>query len=172
MRPLAQRSLLDRVLRLSFACCALLMGAACMDAYPKEDALMVSPFNMTQTERLVAMNSIGDDAHSDFSWSYALLPGCVLQIDVDGKQGPHPAFEVALLGSAIDISRDLVDDTFNVVVEETGEPAPEAAFVIESQDWALASQTQLLLKVLQRGCSDASGTTLSNIAIFPWQTTP
>ena len=143
-----------------------------MEGYPKDDVLILNPFNMTQTERLVAMNTIGDQAHAERSWNYALLPGCMLHIDVDGEQGPRSALKVALLGSAIEIARDRVDDTFNVAVAEPGDSDPAAEFVLESQDWALASRTQLLLRVLQRGCSDASGTTISKIAILPWQTTP
>jgi hypothetical protein len=172
MRPLAQRSLLGRGWRLGFACCALSLGAACMDGYPTEDALILSPFNMTQKQRLVAMNTIGDDAHSERSWSYDLLPGCVLRIDFDGEQGLRPAFQVALLGSAIEIARDRVDNTFNVAVAEPGDHSHAAASVLESQDWALASRTQLLLRVLQRGCSDASGTTISKIANVPGQHVP
>jgi hypothetical protein len=158
--------------RLGFACCALLMGAACMDGYPRQDALIVNPFNMTQTQRLQAMNSIGDDAHTQRSWSYALLPGCVLQIDIDGELGPGPASEVALLGSVIQIARDPTDNTFNVAVSGPGDSHSAAASVLESQDWGLASQTQLLLRVLQRGCSDAAGKTGATVAILPGQSPP
>ena len=156
--------------RLGFACCALLMGTACIDGYPTQDAFILNPFNMTQQQRLVAMNTIGDGAHSQRSWSYALLPGCVLRIDVDGELGPHPAFEVALLGSVIEIDR--ADDTFNVAVAEPGDRSQAAAAVLQSEDWALASRTQLLLRVLQRGCSDAAGKTISKIAILPGQSAP
>ena len=159
-------------LRIGFACCALLLGAACMDGYPTEDALILNPFNMTQTQRLVAMNTIGDDAHSQRSWSYELLPGCLLRIDVDGGLGPRPAIEVALLGSAIEIARDRVDNTFNVAVAEPGVSVQAASPVLESQNWAMASRTQLLLRVLQRGCSDATGKTVSNLAVLPGQSAP
>lgn len=165
----APRSLPWRRWRWGFACCALLMGTACMEGYPKEDALIVNPFNMTQQQRLVAMNSIGDDAHAQRSWSYALLPGCVLQIDVDGEQGPRPALQVPLLGSVIEIARDQEDNTFNVAVAEPGDSAQSAASVLESQDWGIASKTQLLLRVLQRGCSDATGKTVAKVAVLPWQ---
>lgn len=153
--------------RFGFACAALLMGAACIDGYPTQDALILNPFNMTQNQRLLAINTLGHDAHPDRSWSYDLLPGCVLRIDVDGEQGERPAFEVALLGSVIEIARDRTDNTFNVAVAERGDSGQAAASVMESEDWALASRTQLLLRVLQRGCSDAAGKTISKIAIVP-----
>ena len=158
--------------RIGFACGALLLGAACMDGYPTEDALILSPFNMTQTQRLVAMNAIGDDAHAKRSWSYKLLPGCLLRIDVDGELGPRPAFEVPLLGSVIEIARDRAGNTFNVAVADPGDSPQAATAVLESQDWALASRTQLLLRVLQRGCTDAAGLTVSNAAVLPWQSKP
>ncbi len=172
MRLAAQRYLPRQRWRLCFACSALLFGAACMDGYPKEDVLILSPFNMTQPQRLVAMNIIGDDAHSQRSWSYALLPGCVLHIDVDGEQGPRPAIKVPLLGSAIEIVRDRIENTFNVAIAEPGDSAQAAASILESEDWALASRTQLLLRVLQRGCSDATGTTISKVANLPVQSAP
>jgi hypothetical protein len=143
------------------------MGAACMDGYPTQDALILNPFNMTQNQRLLAINILGHDAHPDRSWSYDLLPGCILRIDVDGEQGARPALEVALLGSVIEIARDQSDNTFNVAVAERGDSGQAAASVMESEDWALASRTQLLLRVLQRGCSDAAGKTISKIAIVP-----
>ncbi|MDO9279864.1 MAG: hypothetical protein Q7U05_15025 [Polaromonas sp.] len=172
MRPLAQRSSLGRGWRLGFACCALSMGAACTDGYPTEDALILSPFNMTQTQRLVAMNAIGDDAHAQRSWNYTLLPGCVLRIDVDGEQGSHPAFKVALIGSVIEIEKDRTDNTFNVAVAKQGDNTQAAASVLESDNWVLASRAHLLLRVLQRGCTDAVGKTVSQRAVFPWQSAP
>jgi hypothetical protein len=172
VRAAALRSMLWLRWRLGFACCALLMGTACMDGYPTQDALILNPFNMTQTQRLVAMNTIGDGAHSQRSWSYAMLPGCVLRIDVDGELGPRPAFEVALLGSVIEIASDRADDTFSVAVAEPGDRSQAAAAVLQSEDWALASRTQLLLRVLQRGCSDAAGNTISDVAILPGQSAP
>jgi len=153
--------------RLGFACCALLMGASCTDGYPREDALILNPFNMTQKQLLTAMNTIGDDAHLQRSWTYDILPGCILRIDVDGEQGPRPEFEVALLGSGIDIERDRVDNTFNVAVAEQGGSTQAAAAVLESEDWTLASRTQLLLRVLQRGCADAVLKSASKVAVLP-----
>jgi len=172
MRLFAQRSWLGRHWRLGFACCALLMGSACIEGYPRADDLILNPFNMTQKQRVVAMNTIGDEAHDQRSWNYALLPGCVLRIDVDGGLGPRSAVEVALLGSVIEIARDREDNTFNVAVAGQGESTTAVASVLESDNWVLASRAHLLLRVLQRGCTDAVGKTVSQRAIFPHQSAP
>jgi hypothetical protein len=79
---------------------------------------------------------------------------------------------VALLGSAIEIARDQADNTFNVAVVDPSDSTQAATAVLESQDWALASRTQLLLRVLQRGCTDAAGLTVSNAAVLPGQSEP
>ncbi len=158
--------------RIIFACCALLMGTACTDGYPTDDAPILNPFKMTQKQRLVAMNKIGDDADLERSWRYELLPGCVLRIDVDGELRPSPAVDIALLGAAIQIARDRVDNTFSVAVAESGNSTQVLAPVLESQSRAMASRTQLLLRVIQRGCSDAAGKTVSPRAVFPWQSAP
>lgn len=168
----APRSLPWRRWRWGFACCALLMGTACMEGYPKEDALILNPFNMTQNQRLAAMNAIGDDAHSQRRWNYALLPGCVLRVDIDGELGPRPEFEISLLGSAIKIGRDRTDNTFNVAVAEPGTTSLGASAVLESEDWTLASRTQLLLRVLQRGCFNAVDTSASKVAVLPDKSAP
>jgi hypothetical protein len=148
------------------------MSTACMDGYPTEDELILNPFDMTQTQRLVAMNSIGDQAHAQRSWSYSLLPGCVLRIDIDGELGPRSAFEVALLGSVIEIARDRADNTFNLAVAEQSDNTPAGASILESENWGLTSRAHLLLKVLQRGCTDSVGKTVSQRAVFPWQSAP
>jgi len=158
--------------RLVFACGALLLGAACMDSYPREDEIILNPFNMTQTQRLVAMNKIGEDAHLQRNWNYDLLPGCVLRIDIDADLGSRPVFDVPLSGSVIEVARDRVSNTFNVTVTQHGDSAQASESVLESEDWAMASRTQLLLKVLERGCSDAVGNTVSKLAVFQRQSAP
>jgi hypothetical protein len=63
-------------------------GAACIDGYPQQDEPLRNPFDMTMSQRLVEMNELGRAAHPERSWQYEMLPGCLLRVDVDGKDGP------------------------------------------------------------------------------------
>lgn len=127
-------------------------GAACMDGYPKQDAPLSDPFDMTQAQRLAHMNTLGSQAHPERRWSYGLLPGCVLRIDADGPQGPQPPLEIPLLGAAVQVAADKADGTFDVDVARGQAPA---ASVLQALDWGHAGWMQLLLRVVQKGCADA-----------------
>lgn len=142
--------------RLALAVGMVVVGAACMDGYPQQDAPALDPFTMTQGQRLAHMNVLGGEAHAERRWSYELLPGCVLRIDVDGKAGPRPSFDIPLLGAAVTLANDRADATFDVNVATGLAHRQEAAVsVLEAQNWVHASGMQLLLRVLQKGCVDA-----------------
>lgn len=141
--------------RLGLACGMVLVGAACMDGYPQQDAPLLDPFAMTQRQRLAHMNALGSEAHAERRWSYELLPGCVLRIDVDGKAGPRPSVDIPLLGAAVTLANDRTDATFDVNVALGPARRYDAVSVLEAQTWVHASGMQLLLRVLQKGCVDA-----------------
>lgn len=138
--------------RFAFAAAAIALGAACMDGYPKQDAPVSDPFGMTQAQRLAHMNTLGSEAHPERRWSYRLLPGCVLHIDVDGPGGPQAPLSIPLLGSVVQVAADRADGTFDVDVANGRAPA---ASVLEALDWGQAGWMQLLLRVVQKGCADA-----------------
>lgn len=145
--------------RLLLAVGMVAAGAACMDGYPQQDAPALDPFAMTQMQRLAHMNLLGSEAHAERRWSYELLPGCVLRIDVDGKAGPRPSFDIPLLGAAVTLANDRADATFDVNVAPGRVPAdPATVSVLEAQNWVHASGMQLMLRVLQKGCVDAQNT--------------
>ncbi|MBV7539744.1 hypothetical protein [Acidovorax sp. sic0104] len=142
--------------RLALAVGMVGVGAACMDGYPEQDAPALDPFAMTQGQRLAHMNVLGGEAHAERRWSYVLLPGCVLRIDVDGEAGPRPSFDIPLLGAAVTLANDRADATFDVNVATGRAHTDDAAVsVLEAQNWVHASGMQLLLRVLQKGCVDA-----------------
>lgn len=138
--------------RIAFAAAAMALGAACLDGYPTQDAPLSDPFEMTQTQRLAHMNVLGSQAHPERRWSYGLMPGCVLRIDVDGPNGPRPPLAIPLLGAAVQVAADKADGTFDVDVARGLAPA---ASVLEAADWGQAGWMQLLLRVVQKGCADA-----------------
>lgn len=137
---------------------ALCVGA-CIDGYPTESPPILHPFEMTQHQRLAEMNLLGEDAHSERRWTYALRPGCVLRVDFDGSAGPRPPVDIPLLGGQVTLASDKADGTFDVNVVPAGaRSAVGMASVLESESWSHASFMSLLLKVVQVGCSTEAGT--------------
>lgn len=150
-----------RALGLPAALATALLSAGCSDGYPQADSPVLDPFSMTQHQRLAAMNQVGRQAHAGFQWSYTLLPGCTLRIDVDGERGPVPSVDIPLMGAAIDISNDRGRKTYGVQVAPPSGHASPLHPVLQSRDWADVSWMQLLLRVLQKGCDDARTTARS-----------
>lgn len=158
--PAALADVAVRRRRLAMLCgvAATVLGtAACTDGgYPSTDHPVLDPFSMTQTQRLAAMNQVGGSAHAGYQWSYALLPGCTLRIDLDGDKGPMPSVDIPLMGAVIDISNDRKHRTFGVQLAPTSPTTGLWQPVLQSRDWADVSWMQLLLRVMQKGCDDAS----------------
>ena len=140
--------------RLAFAMLAVTVGAACTDGYPTKDAPAIDPLDMTQHQRLAQMNALGSDAHPDRTWSYDLLPGCVLRIDFDGKAGPRAAMDIPLLGASVKVATDKADDTFDVEVKPINPAAQGEITVLEAQAWAHAIGMSRILRVVEKGCAD------------------
>jgi len=153
---------------------AVLGTTACTDGgYPSTDHPVLDPFSMTQHQRLAAMNQVGGTAHAGYQWSYALLPGCTLRIDVDGEKGPMPSVDIPLMGAVIDISNDRKQKTFGVQVAPTSPTQGRWLPVLQSRDWADVSWMQLLLRVMQKGCDDASPSARhTSAALRPARHTP
>jgi hypothetical protein len=145
--------------RLAFAALAMVVGTACMDGYPTEDAPHIDPFALTQHQRLAHMNALGDNAHPDRKWNYDLLPGCVLRIDLDGPAGPRAAWDIPLLGATVKVATNKADATFDVEIQpaspSTTPPIPTATTVLEAREWANAIGMSKLLRVVEKGCTHA-----------------
>ena len=140
--------------RLVFAALMVMVGAACMDGYPTHDVPTMDPLDMTQHQRLAQMNLLGGDAHLDRRWSYALLPGCVLRIDFDGKAGPRPPVDIHLLDASVKVATNKADDTFGVEVQQTHPSAPSEVTVFEAQKWIHAVRMSRTLLGIEKGCTD------------------
>lgn len=141
--------------RLVFAMLAVFLSAACMDGYPQHDIPAMDPLDMTQDQRLASMNAIGEEAHPERQWSYDLLPGCVLRIDVDGAAGPHPAIDIPLLGASVKVATNKTDGTFDVEVKPARPATQGETTVLAAQQWAQAIGMAGILRMVEKGCADA-----------------
>ena len=143
-----------RLAHLAFAAVAVCLATGCMEGYPQHDVPVADPLSMTQNQRLASMNAIGADAHPERQWSYALLPGCVLRIDVDGAGGPQPAVDIPLLGATVKVATNKADETFDVEVQPIPQATQGEATVLSSQQWVQAIGMAGILRTVEKGCAD------------------
>ena len=141
--------------RLLFAMLAVFSSAACMDGYPQHEIPAIDPLDMTQDQRLASMNAIGEEVHPERQWSYDLLPGCVLRIDVDGAAGPRPAIDIPLLGASVKVATNKTDETFDVEVKPARPASEGETTVLAAQEWAQAIGMARILRMVEKGCTDA-----------------
>ena len=52
--------------------------AGCVDSYPTQDVVTVSPYEMTQAQRIEALNVLGARAGTEGRWRYAVDEAHVL----------------------------------------------------------------------------------------------
>lgn len=140
------------LLRALAAGTAVLGMAACFDGYPQQQEPLLSPYDMTQAQRLAQMNALGTQAER--RWTYELRPGCVLRVDVDGPGGAALARDIPLLGQAVALSANRGEGGYQVELQSAEGGEASGALVIASDKWTDASWTQLLLRLLQKGCMD------------------
>jgi hypothetical protein len=127
--------------------------AACFDGYPQQQEPIVSPYDMTQEQRLAQINELGAAARAGWRWSYGLLPGCVLRVHVRDPQGRAGVRDIPLLGQAVSLAANRDQGGYQVELQSSDGRDPEAALAISSEKWADASWMLLLLRLLQKDCA-------------------
>lgn len=144
------------LLRRALACGALAaLLAGCTQGYPGDDAPHVSPFDMSNAERLAALNRLAQQAHPDRRWRYTMTAPCELDVEVRGK-GVQATRTALTLVRAMDAGLvfDKENQAFRVVLLAGSHRGAEVvATLMESRAWTAASQAELILKLLTRDCA-------------------
>jgi hypothetical protein len=138
--------------RLILAPCVVLLFAACTQGYPTEDAVIISPHALTQSERLEAMNQLGQDAHPGIKWIYRSLPNCSLQIAVEGVEPGKQTFSLQMAGASVDVSSNKTAKAYGVQVQPKDSDNQEKQPILLSRTWADAVEMGNLVRSFQRGC--------------------
>lgn len=145
--------LLDSFQRLVLASCATLFLSACLDGYPTEDEVGLTAIEMSQPQRLEAMNELGQEAHPDLTWLYRAMPDCRLQWTVQGGDAGKETAQVPLWGAAIDLRRDKIDQVYGVQVRPAGASDLDELTLMLSKNWMQAIEMSQLVRWFQIGCS-------------------
>lgn len=138
--------------RLVLACCATLFLSACLDGYPTEDELVITPLDMSQKQRLKAMNQLGQEAHSELSWLYRAMPGCSLHWTAQGSDAGKETAHVPLWGAGIDLRFDKADQVYGVQVRPAGASELDEMTLMLSKKWVDAIEMSQLVRWFQIGC--------------------
>lgn len=135
------------------AASALLL--ACADGYPTEDLATGSPFEMSNPQRLAALNELGRAAQPGWRWSFTLSPDCRLAVQRrEGRASPQHLAPVALTPVLeAEVFSNPATGRFDLVLLASTDPgAARLATVLESRSWTHAVQAELLLQLLVRDC--------------------
>ncbi|MBS1179953.1 MAG: hypothetical protein H6R06_4365 [Proteobacteria bacterium] len=138
----------------SWHCAVLLAVAAlctgCVDSYPTENVVTVSPYEMTQLQRIEALNALGAQGRNRQRWRYAIEAGCVLSVSHRPAGAGWATTSYRLDETSIETGYDKVEDSH--YLELAGDSAAAPVRVLAGADRLAAQQGSLLLKLLKRDC--------------------
>jgi hypothetical protein len=124
--------------------------AGCVESYPTEDVVTVNPYEMTQAQRVEALNLLGARGGNKTRWRCAIDSECVLSVGHRQTGGGWTTTNHRLENASIEIRFDKVEDVHYVELAGEGAAAPPP--VLAGADRLAAQQGSLLLKLLKRDC--------------------
>lgn len=151
-RPSCDRPWLAALL----AAAALCGLAACSDGYPSQDVEALSPFDMSNTQRVAALNELGRSAQPAHRWRYELQPGCALKVHRKTPDARGGGQQIVVLKRAMDsvVVFDETGRTFDVRLRASAQPdAADLGTVLRSKTWTDAMQADLFMQLLIRDCA-------------------
>lgn len=134
------------------ALAALLAG--CDQGYPAHDAAPDSPFEMSQAQRIAALNLLGSEVDDKVRWRYALNGDCVLDVKQRGGWLRTSTTQVRLDEVSVETGARVDGPGHRVRLVPSGSAAPPVT-LLRSEGPRPAQQASLLVKLLKRDCSAA-----------------
>lgn len=125
---------------------------SCSEGYPGEDRPLVSPFDMSNGERVAELNVVGRDAPGA-RWRYTLRDGCTLE--VEQSAGKDKRRQAVTLKRSMDaeVVYDNASRTYDVaLIQHDGDQPTRIATLLKSDGWTYATQASLLVDLLIRDC--------------------
>lgn len=150
--------LLNRFQRLTLVPLVILFFAACTEGYPTEDELIINPLELNQSERLRAMNQLGDEAHPELTWIYRALPSCTLQVTVNESESGKQTYSLQMSGAGVDISFNKTEQIYGVKVKPKQGDTLKEQPVLLSKTWLDAIEMSNLVRSFQVGCQTSTAT--------------
>ncbi|WP_156909258.1 hypothetical protein [Ottowia thiooxydans] len=139
-----------RVLVIAFAVIPFL--CACSEGYPAYDEPIIDPMDLTQDERIAAMNELGDTAHPKAHWGYDLSGRCTLEIETTRKGEDRSFLSVGLGTKDVRVKYDKVDKVYEVQLTRQNVVDGVSIGVLESVQQIDSLLMSGLLRAAQLGC--------------------
>ena len=131
--------------------CAGLL-AACLDGYPPKQDMPAEAAEMSEAQRLQAMNIIGRRAAGGQTWVYHLADPCSLQVEMRGRAGAGITQHVISLADM----KPMIDFDDELRVFEVrmgaGTLEDETTSILKAASWTDASFLHSVLLHLQQDC--------------------
>jgi hypothetical protein len=128
--------------------------SACLKGYPQNEVPVLSPNEMTQVQRIEALNQIGQLHYLDRKWSYRLNGACELRVTEGAWLSKEHSPWLSLPSAKISMSYDKTDKTHDVLLQypQVGRLSPSKISLIEGANWADAVHLMSLAQHAQQKC--------------------
>jgi hypothetical protein len=131
---------------------APLLGS-CSEGYPGEHRPLVSPFDMSNAQRVAELNVVGRDAPGP-RWRYALRDGCALEVEQGSGKDRRRVVVTLKRSMDAEVVFDGEAKTYDVaLIDRSGETAKPIAILLKTDGWTYATQGSLLVDLLIRDCA-------------------
>ncbi len=135
-------------IRLWLVVCAVFVCAACTDGYPGKHPPVLTPAEMTQTQRLKQLNDIGRQSYLDTRWKYKLNDSCDLKVS-RGRMFSRKSVVVSLKQGQVVRSIDRKDKTHDIHLRLINSLVP----LLETANWEDSVSFYTLVSHVQRVCA-------------------
>lgn len=137
-------------------CVAVIPLAACLEAYPHNMAPVTPVENMSQKQRIAALNDAGKLRYLEQRWRYRLNKQCELRITNGRWLSAHHSEWIPLRESWIARGFDKSDKTHDIFLEPapTGDTPAKPQTLLAGAHWADAVHIMSLAQHIQRDCAN------------------
>lgn len=126
---------------------------SCSEGYPGEDRPLVSPFDMSNAERVAELNIVGRDSPGP-RWHYALRDGCVLEVEQGGGKNRRRVAVTLKRSMDAEVAFDNEAKTYDVaLIDRSIDATRPIAILLKTDKWTYATQGSLLVDLLIRDCA-------------------
>lgn len=131
---------------------APLLGS-CSEGYPGEDRPVISPFDMSNAERVAELNVVGRDSPGP-RWRYALRDGCALEVEQGSGKDTRRVAVTLKRSMDAEVVFDDATKTYDVaLIDRSVDAAQPVATLLKTDKWTYATQGSLLVDLLIRDCA-------------------
>jgi hypothetical protein len=126
--------------------------SACFEGYPQSDERILTPVEMSQAQRVEAMNVVGGRHYLEERWRYKLNDACELKVSTgDWMSGKHSTLVPLMIARVVN-GFDKSDKTHSIFLQSQSIPDTSSVPLVTGANWEDAVQLMSLAQHMQREC--------------------